>query len=109
MPDFEDGFKALVVSLVGGFVLSLAASSLLEGAMGESGKATALAFNLLLTFIGLGQIERAKFWGITYTAGYIIGLVLFGGYFMESWERLIYFLVIGLFLAQKLLRILGIR
>jgi hypothetical protein len=107
MPDFEDGVKALVVSLVGGFVVSLVASSLLEGTMGESGKATALLFNLLFTFVGLSQIERAKFWGITYTTGYIIGLILFGAYFMESWELLIYFIVIGLFLTQKLLRILG--
>jgi len=50
MPDFEDGFKTLAVSLARGLLLSLVASSLLEGTMGESGTAMVLFFNLLLTF-----------------------------------------------------------
>jgi hypothetical protein len=104
MPDFEDGFKALFISLVLGFALSAIVSSFLEASIGESGKSMALLINLLFTFMGLIQLERSKYWGLSYTVGYFCGLVLFGGYFLEGWESSIYFLVIALFIVQKVLR-----
>lgn len=97
MPDFEDGVTALIVSLVGGLALSYIISGFL-------GTAWASLFNILSILFGLMQLERAKYWGVSYTLGYFGGLLLFGGYFMESWEYPIYILVIGAYIALKFLK-----
>jgi hypothetical protein len=97
MPDCEDGFKALIVSLLGGLVLSFVVSSVFNATW-------AFLFNLFSILLGLVQIERSKFWGLSYALGYFGGLLLFGGYFMENWEYLIYILVIGAYIVQKIIR-----
>jgi hypothetical protein len=104
MPNFEDGFKALLFALVGGLILSYAVPAVLQAIMGESEKNIAVLINILLILLGLAQLERSKYWGITYTLGYLLGLAFFGSLFMENWEYPIYLLVTGLYLIQKIVR-----
>lgn len=98
----------VVAGMFIGFVLSVVVSSTLTSMLGETGRSLVVLVNVLIILIGLTQIERAKHWSISYILGYFLGLLTLGRVLMEDWELMIYLLLIGGYLAQKLLRKTGL-
>ncbi len=99
----------VVTGMIIGFILSVALSSTLSSMSGETGKSLSVLVNVPIILIGLIQIDRAKHWSISYILGYFLGLLILGRVLMEDWEVLIYLLLIGGYLGQKLLRKTGLR
>jgi len=101
MEHAEHGFMAAAIGLISGFVLSIVVSSVFPALFGESGRNLAIRINFLLIIIGVVELERAKYWGLLYSLGYFSGLILIGRYIMESWELIIYCLIVGLYIIKK--------
>jgi len=104
LEEAERGFQKAVVGLILGIVQYFVLSAVLTTMMGESGKSLAILVNIFSILMGLTQLERAKYWGLFYALGYFAGLFLIEQYLMESWEQLIYLLVIGVYILQKIAR-----
>lgn len=104
MEHAKHGFIIAVTSLVMGFVLSMVVSSVFPILFGDSGRNMAVLINFLSIIIGIIELERAKYWGLLYSLGYFYGLILIGQYLMESWEWIMYCLIIGLYVVQKIIR-----
>lgn len=108
MEHAEHGFATAVVGLVMGFVVSMVVSSIFPALFGEGGRNMAALINFLSIIIGIIELERAKYWGLMYSLGYFFGLILIGRYLMEGWELIMYCLIIGLYVVQKIMRKVGI-
>jgi hypothetical protein len=104
MEHAEHGFLSSIIGLVMGFVLSIVVSSVFPILFGGNGRNMAVLINFLSIIIGLIELERAKYWGLLYSLGYFFGLILIGRYLMESWEWIMYCLIIGIFMVQKVIR-----
>jgi predicted tellurium resistance membrane protein TerC len=104
MEHAEHGFLSSIIGLVMGFVLSIVVSSVFPILFGDNGRNMAVLINFLSIIIGLIELERAKYWGLLYSLGYFFGLILIGRYLMESWEWIMYCLIIGIFMVQKVIR-----
>jgi uncharacterized membrane protein len=107
MEHAEHGFMAAAIGLISGFVLSIVVSSVFPALFGESGRNLAVLINFLLIIIGVVELERAKYWGLLYSLGYFFGLILMGRYIMESWELIMYCIIVGLYIIQKVARKVG--
>lgn len=102
MPGIGNGFTTAITGSVVGFVTSMLVSAILPVALPEMGSSVALLFNIVAILIGIESLHKAKHWGILYTVGYIAGVLIIGKYFMESWELVIYALVVGGYLILKI-------
>lgn len=104
----EHGVIKAVTSLVFGFILSALINSIFPSTMGEGGKILAVFINALLTIAGIIQLEKAKYWGLSYSLGFFLGLIIIGQHLMEIWEWSLYFLIILLYIILKFVRKAGI-
>jgi hypothetical protein len=104
LPYAEHGFKKALIGLIFGFCVSIIVNSFLSTFFSETGTTMVGLINVFSVIIGLTQLERAKYWSLSYIMGYFSGLFFFGGYFMQEWELLLYLVVIGGYMIQKLLR-----
>jgi len=104
MPDLGDGLITAIMGSVLGFAASAIVSALLPAAVPGSGNGLAVLFNLFSIMLGITSLQKAKYWGLMYAAGYFGGILLIGKYFMEPWEYPIYLLVIGFYVLLKFLR-----
>jgi hypothetical protein len=104
MEHVERGFRKAATGLISGLFFSILVSSVFSAMVGDAGRNLAFLVNLASVMIGIVELERAKYWGLFYSLGYFSGLILLGQYLMESWELMIYSLIIGLFIAQKITR-----
>ncbi len=98
MPDLGDGLTTAIVGPLLGFVASAVVSAVLPGS------GLVILFNLFSILVGIISLQNAKYWGVMYSAGYFIGLLLIGKYFMEPWEYPIYLVIIGFFIFLKVTR-----
>ena len=101
MEHAEYGFKKAVAGLISGFVISVVVSSFLSTNNDES---LIMLFNLASLMIGIIQLERAKYWGLLYSTGYFFGIFIIGRYLMSEFEFMIYLLIIGFYVLQKIVR-----
>jgi uncharacterized membrane protein len=85
------------MDLIVGFTISAMVSSVFP-------RGLVVLVDFLSIIIGLVELERAKYWGLLYSLGYLLGLILIGRYLMESWELIIYCLIVGLYVVQKIVR-----
>lgn len=104
MEHAEHGFVTAVTGLFMGFILSIVVSSVFPTLFGDNGRNIAVLINFLSIIIGLIELERTKYWGLLYFLGYFSGLILIGRYLMESWEWMVYCLIIELYIVQKIIR-----
>jgi hypothetical protein len=104
MPDIEDGLKTAIIGSILGFVMSVVVSAILSTAIPGTGSSLAIIFNLLSIIIGIESLQKANYWGLTYSLGYFAGIAFIGKYFMESGEYPVYLLIIGFYIALKISR-----
>ncbi len=98
MPDLGDGLKTAIIGPLLGFIASAVVSAAFPGS------GLVILFNLLSILVGIISLQNAKYWGVMYSAGYFVGLLLIKKYFMEPWEYPIYLVIIGFFIFLKLTR-----
>ena len=100
MPGAEHGFAAAVSSSILGFAIGVLVNSLPESLPGVA--VIKDAFNIL-SIVGLVElVERANYWGITYTLGYLFGLALVGRIFSSWWEVLLSTIFLFAYLTLKI-------
>jgi len=106
MPSAEHGLKKAVVGMTSGFALSyvINAISVSQVYVGET---IIIMFNLLAILSMLSTFENMNYWSLPYSLGYFMGLSLLGRFFMESWELILYSLVILLYIIRKMSRKFG--
>lgn len=74
MPSAEHGFERAVGEIISGFVVSIIARAVLGS--------FAFLFNLLSIVAVIALIDVMPYWSISYTFGWLIGLLWIGPYFM---------------------------
>jgi len=102
MPDASQGFKTAIYSAFFGIIISSLLHALAKNdPMIDS---FLVLFELLSIFVVIEVIENMTFWGIGYSLGYLLGIVIVGKSMMEPWEQSL--LTLGLIVAilQKILR-----
>jgi hypothetical protein len=104
MPDAGQGLTTAIIGPVIGLVASAIVSAILPAMIPGAGNSLAVLFNILSVIVGIESLQKAKYWGLLYSAGYFVGIALIGRYFMESWEYPIYLLVIGFYIFLKISR-----
>lgn len=107
MPHADDGFATAIMGLFIGVVVSALISSTLSS-LGANQNLVILA-NILVSVLGIIQLERAKYWGISYIIGYFLGIAIIGQYLMESWDFSITILILSFYFIMKILRKSNIR
>jgi len=98
------GLKKAIVGLVSGLVTSALIDAFVLSEMGESGRNIAFLINVTLMLLAVAQLERAKYWGIMYSLGYFMGIILIGQYLMETWELLVYAAILAFYIIRKIAR-----
>jgi hypothetical protein len=68
----------------------------------EAGLNLALILNTLMTILGFIELERTHRRSLLYAIGYIIGLALFGNYFVENWVANVYLAFILILMGLKI-------
>lgn len=94
MPYAKHGFERAMGEITFGFVLSIIARAVL-------GSFTFL-FNLLSIVSVIALIDVIPYWSVSYTFGWLIGLLWIGPYFIPWWELAIYLTVGAVFLWIKI-------
>lgn len=107
MPSVGNGFITAIVGMLTGFLLSTIVSALVPAATSGTGNGIAVLFNLASIVVGIESLQRARYWGLMYSLGYFVGIALVGKYFMESWELVIYLVVMGSYMFVKISRKMG--
>jgi len=101
MPDLEDGIKRVLISTIGGAILSAYFNNLAK--VDSSFEIIAASITVISIFSVIEIIEKSPYWGIGYTVGYVIGIALIGR-MMEPWEKDLLRIVLVLTLIQKVFR-----
>jgi len=91
----ENGLITAVTSSVIGLVTSAVVSAVLPASMSGTGNGLVVLFNLFSILVGIGSLQRAKYWGILYSVGYFSGILLIGKYFMAPGNIQFIFLLSG--------------
>ena len=100
MPGAKHGFAAAVSSSILGFVIGVLINSLSESLPVVAVRKA--VFNIL-SIVGLVElVERANYWGITYTLGYRFGIALVGRIFSSWWEVLLSTILLFVYLTLKI-------
>ena len=100
MPRAEHGFKRAMIAMVMGFIFS-AILDTMTPVIGLDTTLIRVGFNMLAISASLITYRNANYWGISYTLGYFLGLLVFGNFFMEPWELLLYAGIMGFYLVLK--------
>ena len=102
MPTFRDGLVRVAFALIFGLIFSLLVRELLVSVIGEIGYLFGVLINIIIIIYGLLSMDRANYWSLSYTFGYLAGLVLFGTILMERWELLLYSAVVIFYILKKI-------
>ena len=100
MPGAKHGFAAAVSSSILGFVIGVLVNSLSKSLPGMA--VIKAVFNVLSIVSLVELAERAKYWGITYTLGYLFGIALVGRIFSSWWEVLLSTILLFVYLTLKI-------
>jgi hypothetical protein len=103
MPTFGNGISTSMT----GLLMGLVQSSLVMGVAASLAGTSAIAGAGLaaLSLIGLIELShRANYWGIAYTGGWGLGLILAGPQLMSGWEFQATALVVFAYFALKVAR-----
>jgi hypothetical protein len=100
MPTLENGLststRGLIIGLVqSSVVMTMAAAVVSLGALASVGL-------LAVSILGLMDLShRMNYWGVAYTGGWLIGLVLVGPSVLSGWELQATEVLVVFFLALK--------
>ena len=93
IPSFSDGVARVITEGVSGIVMVLFARAFLI----SSGHESLVILVNILSIIGIILLfDVIPFWGITYTIGWLFGIVYIGSKFLDWWEVPVY-CAIGIF------------
>src|SRR2546425_57537 len=103
MPTFNNGLSTSSRGLIMGLVQS---SVIIAVASAVAGLGVLASVGLLaVSILGLTDLSyRMNYWGIAYTVGWLIGLVLVGPSVLSGWELQVTEVLVVFFLALKTLR-----
>jgi hypothetical protein len=98
IPSFSDGVARAITEGVSGIVMVLFARAFLI----SSGHESLIFLVNILSIIGIIMLfDVIPFWGITYTVGWLFGIVYIGSKLMDWWEVPVYCVIGLLFLYVK--------
>ncbi len=100
MPGIIRGFITSVASISTGFVVSEIVRLLFQQT--PNGQYIILAVNLVGIVGGIALLAKEKYWSILYLLGYMVGLYIFGRFFISEWEFYLYLGVGSIFGLIKL-------
>lgn len=102
MPGAEEGFKAAIVGILSGLILSILFNEVLRN-LGFWGFIIAVLYNFASIISSIELIEDMACWSITYLIGWLIGLLLVLS-LMEPLEKIVYILAAFISLIIKIRR-----
>ena len=102
MHTLENGLDSSVSGLINGTLQSTVILAL-SATLASSGPVVQLGLTLM-ALVGLRElVDRANYWGISYTMGWGFGFILVAPYVLSGWEYYSTGLIIGMYLVIKLI------
>jgi hypothetical protein len=97
MPRFEQGYKKSVETILSGIIIAAVIRSFLAVYNIEY---LIILFDIISIISILFLFEKMKYWGIGYTIGWIIGILLFVS-ILSIWEVILYLIIFVVTLVIK--------
>jgi maltodextrin utilization protein YvdJ len=100
MPRAQAGFVKIISLMVTGIVISAVLDAFSEQ-LGSFVVLLRIILNLIAIASFFESFHNMNYWGISYAVGYLVGILIFGNYFLEWWEIIIYVLMLTYYLFLK--------
>jgi hypothetical protein len=104
------GLKAFIISAraVGGLIISLLFGAILPS-YGSTGQLILVFFKIGSIIATIELLDNMTYWSIGYALGWVIGVSLFGEYFLEPWEAPLYLVIAVISIIHKVSNKLKMR